>query len=763
MSVEMMPILQGRAIIEAFWPPAHLDEDAYAQAAEKELNMASLAGQGMEQINAAKNGVLDNSSGATTDALSTAMGGNINTLDSQAVSHGNQADNLAMESQNIFNTKNLLNLIAYEFVYMLQRVATGLIATPGGAAALPGAQAMLQAQAQGAAGMVNSGFGMTSGMLNGNVTGGMPLGGMPASMPPALMGGMGGEAMGGYAPTASWGANPAIPQQLQNSVMGPTALSPGAGYTGQPGTLLQGMMEAAPQAASAGIEGAQKAIADVQAAAGQLTGKAADALGINLADYGIDTPQPDQPAADDGSGAEPAPATSGEDTDAAPQRGGTPPPVNPNQGNDDGPKVSAQEGDLEPEQEEPAPTPPPAPAPEPAPETAPSADAGDTAAPSNLGETSEKSADWAVRGTLEVDTPYGDFNSGAHAETQLTSAGSGTLDAPTSTSAAGAGAAPVAAAGGAGGAGAGGMMAPMGAMGAMGAMNQANNQGQNPSRVGPGPATEEDFKNDRSIVDKVADGQVHAGLGENAQPGQPLPLSDDTVRAGQVIARIQQSYDTAGLDVPNIAVAIDHEGQIIYSTSDALGMPPRALGFPAGTPLMVAVANCVSGDIDTRLFLSHWIGNSDPALALSVAAECLMIAAPRIIVTNAPADGGEVSLPNVEYLSQSLIERLDAAAVHEATLIDSSTVQQSDVMEIVRTFRDEWKVPEGLSPSECLTAVTKRRWSDQTHDQVIVATVWWLIVETEHAVAAGNVEHAMRLAYILLALPDPVRAQASTA
>lgn len=751
MPIEMMPIPRGQAMIAAFWPPEHLNEDAYAAASQNEMSIGSMIGESIGNITKALTGVGSTSTGATSSALQGAYGGNIDVLTQQQGIHNANAGNLAMQSQNLFNTKNLLNIIAWEAINLLQGLATALLGNPITAMGYPAAEAMVNAQAQGMAGMVGNGYNATANMLGQGMGTGNMLNGIPGTMPGAMTSGMGypmmgqpAESYGGYAPQMSWGAQPGIPQQLQNMVMGQTPLVPAPYAPGQTGSVIDGLMQVAPQIAAQGNEAAQQAINQVHEAAQNLTRAAAQALNIDPAQFGVDDARLDE---NDAAAAKEAqdkgliPADDGAAGDAGegddkPQQGGTPPPVAPNQGQGDGDKVAAQEADD------------------------PDDGGASTEPPTDRSEAGEKKADWGLTGELRLDTPFGDARifGGAEAGTQLSSAGAPVLDTPgqhastvgqTTTTVSGAGAAPAGA-------------MPMGAM-PLGAAAPVAGQSHSKSALPPLPVTDADRAHDRSVVDQIAAGDLASGIdtSERAAADDELihTLSERAQGGARVVAQLLTAHEDAGCPVENVAVAMYADRDPIYNTSDVLGLSSETVALPKGTPLMAEIASNLSQQVDTAKFLADWIGYSDPALVLALAAECQIIPAPDVIVTTAP-ENDTVPLRGVEYMSTDLARRITPVGKVEDPLGHLRMVQEGDVTDVVSAIRREWNDPEQFTAAQCRKALSSRRWTEATNPQAQVATVWWMAAEAVEALENKRVDQARRLAMLMLALPDPVRRQA---
>lgn len=758
MPIEMMPHPQGQAVIGAFWPlEGTANEDAYAKAAHNELAYAGLAEKGQETIQAAQRGVGGASMGATSDSLLESFGRHLGLLGEQAGLHGSQAGNLSGQSQNIFNTKNLLNGIAWDFISMMEKVTMLLLGSPGGQAAIPGAQAMLQAQAQGLAGMTGQGYNMTSSTLGGNIMSGSPMGGMPMSMPPTMpqMGSMGG-----------WGANPGIPGQFQSGLTGPTALSPGGGFTGSPGSLLTGMMESAPVALSHGITAAQDAIDNVHSAASEATTNAqnalSDAFGLDREVIEVSSDETDDVDAATAGGDSPDEA--GEPTA---QRGGAPLGGGRPMGGDDGPTVSAQEGGDEPEAAPESPEPEPAPEPEPQVEpgavnTEASSETESTpapsapTAPSTLDESPDPSRTFGVSGTLDVDTPLGGFESEGEARTTLTSS-AGVMDAPTQTSAGAAPAAPAAPTGGASGGGGMGMM-PMGGMGAAGAMGgQQGQQSQQRSSV----EVPHDKMDTRSVVDKLASGDIAPvfNIERVENPVGPAPringLSPDALDGARTLARVLTAQGDLGVTTHG-AVAV-YGDRHVYSTPDLFGFTMSEADLPEGNSLLEELVTNPEPGMDAALFLSDWIGNDDPALIIEHAVRCGLIAEPRVIVTNYSANDPSLLPERITLLRGSLLAHVDPSPVVEEPTAHLPGVYERDVLDVLAGSRAEWGVPEYGTHSrhEYRAQLIKRRWSDAQDRSILTASIWTIITEAEHALNQGRVDEATRLALLVVGFPSP--------
>lgn len=235
-------------------------------------------------------------------------------------------------------------------------------------------------------------------------------------------------------------------------------------------------------------------------------------------------------------------------------------------------------------------------------------------------------------------------------------------------------------------------------------------------------------------------------------------LPDATSHGARILARLLASHDSIGV-VTAGAVATMRDGSVVYSLSDALGMPPVDMDLPTGTPLLAAISGTQVEGLDAPGFVSEWMGADDPASVLALAAAVGFIDTPESIVTNY-VPGGAVP-EGVEFVHPDTLARITPAKVDEHALDHLPGAEASDMDAIMSAMREEWLAPEpgSYTHAELTEAMIARRWSEgsQSTTQALFATVWWMLAEIEKEPGG---EAARRMAVQTLHVPTPRSATA---
>ena len=730
---------EGRKIIESMWPHG-LDEDAYGRKAGVSLRRSRRVGEGGERAAQTAGSVTPLMQGLGGDALVGKFTEHSGQLAGVAGQMLNQAGSLALSSQNIFNTKTMLNAVADDYQAKWEALTAASISGGGIQATIQAAKAAVLAQAQAASGIVGSAFqsahtevtqaisAATDPKTPAMMVNSLIPGEMSKDMPPELADLVTQASSAG--PSAVGGAPGALLNQLAGPVqqflpagMGPDALAGKGGL----GELL-------------GIGGDQVTTATSSDSGGQ-SSAGSDPLGRMLGLGGLGT----------GAGSD-----GGSDSVSRDDR-------------------EVEDDDEDDEDEAPA-------------VTQVSSD-GDTATSSSapvgaegrdglistvsdglpLGGASVEVTDHNVTATLTTPTDVYEATAGyldepaTHttsdaqaaavpeaAQTHTTAAG--VAEAPTATSAAGA-AAPAAVGGGAAGSAGMGGMVPMGAMGAMGAMGQPQGQSGNPlSRQPVGPEGTKDAGG--TLFDREGSPDRWAELADPDPEADAVVnlFSPEVARGVKVIAALMRDYAVSER-ATSVAVAVYSDGPDLICTSDGLGVVPEGVRYPEGTLPLYAHANII------ERFRADWSGGDDPATVLSLAAQVGVIGEPEAIVST-PASGGAPLPAGVEVVSDEFVSKVTPAAVPSGdALSDVPEVGTEHIADVLNGMAQQWRVPGEVTEARAWEEMAARRWTAERNAEYIPTLAWWLVIAGSHAATVTqDYRFAARCAWVLLTLPVPVTA-----
>ncbi|MGP9760837.1 hypothetical protein [Corynebacterium sp. AOP12-C2-36] len=341
----------------------------------------------------------------------------------------------------------------------------------------------------------------------------------------------------------------------------------------------------------------------------------------------------------------------------------------------------------------------------------------------------------------------GESGVSADVNTSLTSAGGAGTDASQvgthTTSAAGApaapaaGAAPMAPAPAAGAAGAGFMAA--GGTGSGGGDAWGRHRRETPAALSIEPDPTVSPKSDKALD----------GFGRN------------TRRAIKQLATLDEALGTRSTGAP-LALAVINSGRSVYATSDAFGFPDADTAAEVGALPAGAVPLAALLDEIPEEFLTSWVGATDPAGVMALAADKGYIS-PKVIFDvgrdeNLPLPAG---VEVVDRATLSSITPAAAASEGRRLLEDLETLDQdglTDLSEMLTQLAKLWGMPmdADLETDEAHAAMVKRRWSSGGRpDQVQVATVWWLLLAAADALVDGTPSYASAALRMVLGFPLP--------
>lgn len=683
--------LKARSIIEAVWP--EFNEDNYAEYSNHFLDRANLFEDTHQEVSENRDVLGDASEGEVSEAILADLATRLDQLSEKQGTSTCLAENAAMESQNIFNTKNMLNALGLDFETKWNALTQANMATGG---SQPQIQMMIQVLvtlAEAAAQMISGGFNATHEGINSNIQNQVGMSAPPSMMPPNMTGG------GSF---DGWGASPMMPAQFANN---PAFWSNGGNSpmmygspSGEPGSLIgslanaaPGMLQAAQGQADFNMKLAGPGIDMLEKAAGTImqgVAGAAEALGDALGDgpvleNGGDAPLPspeehlgDYDAHDgDEGGDEPVTSapevetTSADDGPAGGGGGGTP---TPRGGGDSGDATHMVQpvAEAEPEEEEP--------------------DTETTSSGSGHG------FNFSANASLDIST---DLTSGEAATA-----------APTGQ------AAPTGGTAGAATAPAGGVtpLAPTG-------MGTATSAG----RATPAAsATALPISGDKA-ADQVAR--------HRAEPAAPTAAQ----RGAGVVATVADCYPEG----TPIAVAVFNDYAVV-TTPDVLGMPMDGTALPTGVKPL-ALVDTLPDD-----FYSTWIGGNAVDKCLAVAAADGHIPRPDALVAYRTITP---HLPGVDYADDGDLDK-DTATGFTPVSLPQASKEQKDML--TEALAARWNTPsaEEISVADIAAGCRERRWDENTNENVFTASMWWATATIRDT---NDDKLACQLTWLAAQVPQP--------
>lgn len=754
MPLEITANGQGRLIIEPAWPI--FSEDEYAAQAEDQDKRRDMLEELAERIEKFKESFTGEGDAADKHRLT--LEETLKKIQEQAAGAFAIGSNSAMEAQNIFNTKNLLNAIALDYEEKADQLMAENIATGGSQPLIQTLIRALQEIALIATQVVQGGSLAAHAALQSNMNSRTPIGAPPSMMPPMLSqmgGGMGG-----------WGMAPGIPASYQDpgfygmtGTNSPMMYGGGDMYTGQPGSLITSLANTAPTMASSYGSSPGGAGQIFQQAASALTAGIAGAAAAfgdaiestPLGDYAAPLPESVPEASGDGDGAD-APAggdgggtpDEGQGQESRPAGGA---PGGGGGGRPDGgesTRFAPTQDEAEPAEEVPdAPVsdsePEPEPAPAPEPEVPPVPEMETTSEGGPTGSYIRGS------GSIGVDTPVGRFgvDGSGSIETNLTSgearpatattAGAPAAPAAPSANVAGPAAttAPGVAASGIAGSGHSGLVAP-----------SVYGDDDRPARRGGKHAKPDQGE----TLDK------NGGVDE-----ETTPTPTGTAHQAATAFAAYRRYDS---DLPLAALATDD--LVIIASPFLFGLPPTdGDELPDGV-----VPLALTGAINPQFFID-WAGCADPGLVLQVARE------------TGDLPDGDLYVYGDIYAPAGTLTPVDAArraiTSNEVRAISDDVnpgegwknlpaVDDGDVELTVEGLTRLWEVPgpDVADATEAAGSVKSRMWIDERDPSNVLASTWWLVIAARELVDCGRREAAAQLAWFAVtALPSPNQSDAA--
>lgn len=813
MPVSMTVSGEVSALITPYWPADNMNEDAMATLSGRLLDKSTAEQTRADGLRSLIDDAGSIGTGSTVDAFIEAKTNDLNAAEAAAAKLANQASGAAMAAQNIFNTKNLLNSIGIDGQAKLDAstaAAMGSAATGNAAGALSfeAIKAQISAQVQAATQMVAGGFAAANQQLNQNIQAGTAVSAAPALMPPALSQGLNGA--------AGWGAVPGMPSQFAGSGfygnydtsaygsmgmtgmgnpmmsgmenMGGAGVSYGAGAFGnagmsagtymgtgasydpsQPGSLINTLINNAPAVATlaqTGMAVGNQAFQHLQQAAAVVTAGFGGALGayddgstpgtgltsgdvtgaINSAESSAHSAV--SSAADSARGAVPASLSTGSGASAGTSTGVSPAAPEADSTQDSasdaeatreveerekataealssGPDSTEENTPAEDEpadkEQEPA-EPEPAPEPEVAAEVVDPPEDSAPATPNAGGTaptTTSISADYSVSaGPDGIDGDVSTSLTSASPEASpdvATHTTSAAHDVATHTTAA---------------------TAPAAAVPATAGVPSA-----------PAPAGMSGFIAPTSGLAETARPTTPAATGPDPEADRVLDTFGRTTR--RAIRQLATAADAYG-EVP-MALAVLSPGRSVLVTADFFGFPSRTTGaLPSGVIPLTAV------DGIPESFFAAWIGAADPAYVLAEAARAGYIDPQTIVAVD--RDPERLLPEGVEVISRALLDRVTGLPA-AANLLDHvvGVPESTDLPGLITHLAAAWKLPleADLTAAEMAEAAVHRRWLARRGDEVLPASVWWLILSATDALVAGDLTYARAALAAVLALPTP--------
>ena len=239
------------------------------------------------------------------------------------------------------------------------------------------------------------------------------------------------------------------------------------------------------------------------------------------------------------------------------------------------------------------------------------------------------------------------------------------------------------------------------------------------------------------VVVPAADDMVH-GLGRHLRKGV------------RVAAAIDREYARAGVDNTPLAVAVIDNATTIYATAEDFGFPAAGMdGAPRGTKPLSAYS--LPED-----FRARWVGADDPAAVLLIAANQGFIPVPKAVVA-VDRDKQRPALDGVDTISRQTLSRITPETAIPGALTSAlPTLDVEDLPEMLENISIDWSLPElDDTSSDLYQAVVARSWKDTTHPQVVLATIWWLLVSAREALDSGDRSRASACIREVLTYPLP--------
>ena len=239
------------------------------------------------------------------------------------------------------------------------------------------------------------------------------------------------------------------------------------------------------------------------------------------------------------------------------------------------------------------------------------------------------------------------------------------------------------------------------------------------------------------VVVPAADDMVH-GLGRHLRKGV------------RVAAAIDREYARAGVDNTPLAVAVIDNATTIYATAEDFGFPAAGMdGAPRGTKPLSAYS--LPED-----FRARWVGADDPAAVLLIAANQGFIPVPKAVVA-VDRDKQRPALDGVDTISRQTLSRITPETSIPGALTSAlPTLDVEDLPEMLENISIDWSLPElDDTSSDLYQAVVARSWKDTTHPQVVLATIWWLLVSAREALDSGDRSRASACIREVLTYPLP--------
>ena len=239
------------------------------------------------------------------------------------------------------------------------------------------------------------------------------------------------------------------------------------------------------------------------------------------------------------------------------------------------------------------------------------------------------------------------------------------------------------------------------------------------------------------VVVPAADDMVH-GLGRHLRKGV------------RVAAAIDREYARAGVDNTPLAVAVIDNATTIYATAEDFGFPAAGMdGAPRGTKPLSAYS--LPED-----FRARWVGADDPAAVLLIAANQGFIPVPKAVVA-VDRDKQRPALDGVDTISRQTLSRITPETSIPGALTSAlPMLDVEDLPEMLENISIDWSLPElDDTSSDLYQAVVARSWKDTTHPQVVLATIWWLLVSAREALDSGDRSRASACIREVLTYPLP--------
>lgn len=779
--VPMTTAPEGQKIISAFWPTG-LNENAYGRLSQKELGNHRVSTSAVDTILTSLSELgEDVIEGLTGDATRKSLTKRSKEFEASATSHMNGAKSLALSSQNIFNTKTMLNAIADDYQSAWEKLTAASMTSGASQPMIQAAKQMLFDSASSASSIVGNAFQGAHDALQTNI-----MSGSTATMPSS------------YVNSLTGTVSPTVPMQFTSAVMQPSMTGPSGTTSGTgAGSLISGLLSASgngTQAFSMMQQLANVGTGAISAAfnnPGGITEKmeeAADQL------RGHQSNTPESMVASGTGGMSSGHGGSGSESNAPGFRGAGMGGMS--QGESDSEKLSWD--DREPEDdkdddkedkdkdrprggenapgfrdrddEDPKHDPKPEPKPEPKAdqEKEPDPRPGDTtpqrggqgSGETGQGHTQQVGATQAPStgerlGGFDLRVGEGTLTGEATAtshggltgvqtdltyvpETHTTSAADTASPATHTTAAAGAATATAGPA--AMGGGMMGGMAPMGMMGGMAGLGNA----------GPGGAKNRNLT-DPNAEPAPAGGSLLDVLGDRTVSADPVSEADamldafpeaTATGARQLGALVREIGDNG----TPVAVAVYSR----LSGKPSVFLTPEG-SLPQGARLPDGVISLTGLRTLPEQFRADWAGADDPSAVLTLAVELGLIETPEVVVTLNTTDTPKAR--GVETLTFDLITRITPAPLGDTDTLPR--VEPVHVPEILDEIGRLWAVPvtEDVTADQVRQMMVDRRWGGERNPQYLTALVWWLWFDIHEAMEAGDTRRACESAWQLLALP----------